>query len=229
MLVNSSFWPAWDARKKIDEVQPTCRPSPRPISLPKFPNTHLAMPFSPPSPNTNSDFLSPVPPSATSKFSLSHLSFPTSHVSSAPFVSTLHGSFSSPLSLDIDSCSLQSVQPPPLLDHTSTVPPNTYHRRFLSTLETSPLIQSTMPKLSSCAPQLDFPSHLRPPVSAADCHGMDHTLCSTTMPYPRSISPTSPAQQSISHHLQRPRPVHPISLWSRPPLLCPVLRLLEDQ
>ena len=177
MLVNFSFRPAWDARKKMDEVQPTRRPSPRPVSLPKFPNTHFTMPFSPPSPNTNPNFSSPVPPSATSKFSLSHLSFPTLHASSAPFVSTLHGSLSSPLSLDIDSCSLQSVQPPPLLDRTSTVPPNAYHRRFLSTLETLPLIQPMTPKLSSRAPQLDFPSHLRPPVSAAD------RLMAWTTPY----------------------------------------------
>jgi len=184
MPVSYSFRPAWDARKKTDEVSKL--PSPRSVSPPKLPNSPFSLSyFSFPAPSINLNTASSVQQPLAYKPSLSQLSFPTppTNPTSASPVSPLHAldSFSLPLNtLDIESAprfpQLEPQSVPSRLDHSSSMPTNLYHSRFASTLQSSPT-PPTMPTPSSRAPQLDFPSHLRPPVSAAN------RLLAWTTPY----------------------------------------------
>ena len=156
MPVSCSFRPAWDARKKTGEAHSQDVSLPQPVSPPKI---------------------------STSRFSFSRFSFPPSHtpvptVLLSPASShtvNRHISLHSP-SLSHTACThpsmdnTSSVQPPQSnsANLINTAPSNSYHRRFLSSLQSPYLITKSLPDTtpSSRAPRLTNPSHLRPPVLA---------------------------------------------------------------
>ena len=169
MPVSYSFRPAWDARKKTKEVQPThalpLQPIP-PSKLPKAPLSLSCLSF--PSSAPNSDCSIPTVPSPiTSNTFLSPIAL-NSCTHSSSFV------LSVPAHNDLlDTHTVESAQ----FSHSYTAAlPNSYHRHFSSTLNSS-LAPPAMPILSTRAPQLEFPTYLRPPVLAAN------HLLSWTTPY----------------------------------------------
>jgi hypothetical protein len=169
MPVSYSFRPAWDARRKMDEVRPAHIPSPQPVPPPKLPKaplslSHLSFP------SFNSNCSAPtVPPPITSNTFFSPIAS-NSRTHSSSFVSSV------PARNDL--LDTQTVESPQFSHSCTAAFPNSYHRRFSSTLNSnSSLAPLAMPTTSSRAPRLEFPTHLRPPVLAAN------RLSSWTTPY----------------------------------------------
>ena len=172
MPVSHSFRPAWDARRKMGEVQPVQVSSPRPISPSKIPNVRFSLSsISFPTATSTSSLTSTssfVSPSIISNSSLA--SHSQAHSCTTPLVSPT-------LALN-DPLDTQTVVFLQASNSSTASLHNSHHRRFSSALHSS-FNFSASPTPSSRAPLLESPSHLRPPVSAAN------RLRAWTTPYAR--------------------------------------------